>query len=270
MPNDSLNTPLLSIIIVTKNDYDNLIITFNSFSYSDDIRKNIQLILVDGGSTDTTPSFIQTHSSDFDKIISEPDKGIYDAMNKGIKYANAEWCIFMNAGDTFANSDVVTRIFEYLTPEVDVLFGDCILKYPGFNVQKKAGNQRDMWRGMITTHQSFVIKTELQKENPFDLTYKFGADFDQIFKLYKQGKRFKYLPIPIAVIDTSGVSNTKIIKARKEHYKSLRKNERPPFRMHFYYLFNFVFLTAINIVRLVLPKKTYNSLIKESNRSNLV
>jgi len=262
--------PTISIIVVTKDDHANLITTHNSFVFPDHLKKKVQLILVDGGSTDKTKYFIKSHSSKFSVIISEPDEGIYDAMNKGIKIANGEWSIFINAGDTFADPTVPEKVFEQLNPEIDVLYGDCILKYPGFNLLKKAGVNNDIWKGMITTHQSFIIKTDILKENLFNLDYKLGADFDQIFKLYKQKKQFKYIPIPIAAVDTTGVSNTKILSARCEHYKSLRKNDKVGLGIHLYYAFNFVYLIAISISRLLLPKKIYYSIVKTINRKFLI
>lgn len=259
----------ISIIIVTKNDYENLLTTYDSFQFSDQIKNEIQLILINGGSDNETPSFIKSHKSDFSKIISEPDTGIYDAMNKGIKLSNTDWCIFINAGDTFADPTVPEKVMGQLNPDTDVFYGDCLLKYPGFSILKNAGEVKDLWKGMITTHQSFIIKTDILKKNLFDLNYKLGADFDQIFKLYKQKKQFKYIQIPIAAIDTSGISNTKILSARCEHYKSLRKNDNIGFGMHLYYTFNFIFLIAISISRLLLPKKKYYSIIKAINKKRL-
>ena len=127
--------PTISIIIVSKNDYENLLVTYSSFDFPGNLKKTIQLILVDGSSTDETYSFIKSHSTDFSKIITEPDLGIYDAMNKGIRNANGEWIIFMNTGDTFADPGVLTTIMDHLTPDTDVLYGDCILKYPTFNLR---------------------------------------------------------------------------------------------------------------------------------------
>jgi len=262
--------PKISIIIISKNDYANLVTTFNSFSFPDHLKKNIQLILIDGDSKDKTQSFIKSYSSDFFKIISEPDDGIYDAMNKGIKIATNEWTIFINAGDTFADDTVLEKVFESLSDKFDVLYGDCILKYPEFNLLKMAGEIENLWKGMITTHQSFIIKTEILKDNLFNRDYKLGADFDQIFRLYKLNHKFKYFPAPIAAVDTGGVSNTKMLSARREHYKSLRRNDNIGFGMHLYYTFNLVFLTGINICRLLLPKKTYYSVVKAINANKII
>ncbi len=263
------NKPLLTVIIITKNDYENLIKTYKSCKFQSDINKYIELILVDGGSTDETQTFLSSHSSEFSKAISEPDNGIYDAMNKGVKLASGEWTIFMNAGDTFANPEVPGEIFEHFNDEIDVMYGDFILKYPGFDLIRKAGDQGSMWKGMITTHQSFVTRTSLLKENKFNVDYKLGADFDQIFKLYKQKKYFKYIPILIAIIDTSGISNRQIVRARCEHYKSIRANDIIGFGIHLYYAFNFICLIAINICRFLLPKNVYYRIIKVINRSSL-
>lgn len=262
--------PRLSIIIVTKNDYENLLRTYNNLQFSPDLRQNVQLILIDGDSTDETKTFIKSHSSDFNIIISEPDKGIYDAMNKGIDLTEGEWTIFMNSGDTFADSKVMERVIHHLNPGIDVLYGDCVLKYPGFNILRKASVLKVLWKGMITTHQSFIIKTTLLKENKFNLDYKLGADFEQVYNLYKQGITFKYVPIVISAVDTTGVSNRKMSKSLCEHYQILRNNDKLSIGKHFYYFFNFLYLKIINIFRLLFPQKLYYYFIRSINRKSLI
>lgn len=261
---------LLSVIIVSKNDYASLLNTFNSFNFSDDNKKNVEMILIDGGSTDETQSFIKTYSSQFSKIISEPDEGIYDAMNKGIDLASGEWTIFMNAGDAFANNEIVSNIITHLNYDIDVLFGDCILKYPGFNIIKKANKLEYLWKGMITTHQSIIIKTQLLKEHPFNVNCKIGADFEQIYSLFEQNKKFKYIPVVISAVDTSGISNRKQSQSLYDHYNTIRNQGNVNIRKHLYYWFIFIGLKIIHLFRLLFPQKLYYYFVKTFNRKNLV
>lgn len=93
--------------------------TFNDFEY----------IIVDGSSTDSTLNIVNNYKSSIQQIISEPDKGIYDAMNKGIKMANGEWVIMMNAGDQFASNTVLDEIFSsYIPDSIDFIYSDVLVK----------------------------------------------------------------------------------------------------------------------------------------------
>ena len=93
--------------------------TFNDFEY----------IIVDGASTDSTLNIVNSYKSSIQQIISEPDKGIYDAMNKGIKMANGEWVIMMNAGDQFASNTVLDEIFSsYIPDSIDFIYSDVLVK----------------------------------------------------------------------------------------------------------------------------------------------
>ena len=89
-----------------------------------------EYIVVDGASTDDTLHVIKKHESIIDKWVSEPDEGIYDAMNKAVKMAKGEWVIFMNAGDLFASSDCIERAM-YFSKDADVVYGD-VIKSGGF------------------------------------------------------------------------------------------------------------------------------------------
>lgn len=93
--------------------------TFNDFEY----------IIIDGSSTDSTLNIVNSYKSYIQQIISEPDKGIYDAMNKGVKMANGEWVIMMNAGDQFASNTVLDEIFSsYIPDSIDFIYSDVLVK----------------------------------------------------------------------------------------------------------------------------------------------
>ena len=161
-----------------------------------------EYLIIDGASTDETLEVIRQHKDSITRWISEPDQGIYDAMNKGVKWAQGQWVIFMNAGDTFASSDTLQRVFQ-VPQEADVIYGDVI---KGGNI-KKAEAPHNAHR-MFFCHQSAFIKTSCLKAFPFDTRHRMSADFKQIKQLYLNGKTFKQLDFPVANFDTQGVSNT--------------------------------------------------------------
>lgn len=134
--------------------------------------------------------------------ISEPDKGIYDAMNKGAAMAKGEYCIFMNAGDTFVNEHVVSQLFAQAKAEADVIYGD-IMK----NGQLKGSLSPRNCHKMFYCHQAVFTRTACLREIPFDIKHRYSADFKQAKQLFLAGKNFQYINMPVANFDTQGVSN---------------------------------------------------------------
>jgi glycosyltransferase involved in cell wall biosynthesis len=161
-----------------------------------------EYLVIDGASTDETLAVIKAHEASITKWVSEPDQGIYDAMNKGVQMAKGTWVIFMNAGDTFASEDTLQRVFGS-PEEADVIYGDVV---KGETI-KKAETPRNAHR-MFFCHQSAFVRTSCLKAFPFDIKHRMSADFKQIKQLYLSGKSFRQLDFPIANFDTQGVSNT--------------------------------------------------------------
>lgn len=196
-----------------------------------------EYIVIDGASTDETLEVIQQHGDSITQWISEPDQGIYDAMNKGIRLAQGQWVIFMNAGDTFASTDTLQRVFQE-SQEADVIYGDVI---KGEHV-KKAEPPHNAHR-MFFCHQSAFVKTSCLTEFPFDTTHRMSADFKQIKQLYLSGKTFRQLDFPVAVFDTKGVSNTSRSAGLYDNIRVIRETDsfweqvRLLPRLYFTYLF---------------------------------
>ena len=117
--------PRVSIITVTYNAESLLERTLQSVlsqRYADK-----EIVVVDGQSSDGTVAVIKRHAAAIQSWVSEPDKGIYDAMNKGVRMATGDWILFMNAGDTFASDDVLQRLFDAVDPaQADVIYGDVV------------------------------------------------------------------------------------------------------------------------------------------------
>ena len=160
-----------------------------------------EYLVIDGASTDDTLDVIKAHEASITRWVSEPDQGIYDAMNKGVRMAQGEWVIFMNAGDTFASDDTLQRVFG--SPQnADVIYGDVIKG----ELVKKAEAPRNAHR-MFYCHQSAFVRTRCLREFPFDIRHRMSADFKQVKQLYLSGKTFLQLDFPVANFDTQGVSN---------------------------------------------------------------
>lgn len=177
---------------------------------------NIQYLIIDGGSDDSTLSVIEKYRAYISYFVSEPDKGIYDAMNKAINVATGEWIIFMNAGDLLIDG-VLNKIFvKQIDCLIDVIYGDTVIKYPFGNRYIKAGFFTNNDIDLPFCHQSVIVRTKYMKQYHFDLGYKVAADYNFFYSLYKEGRKFLYVPIPIAQYDAIGFSTSRVLETYKE------------------------------------------------------
>ena len=178
-----------------------------------------EYLVIDGASTDETMEVILRHQASITRWVSEPDQGIYDAMNKGVRMAQGEWVIFMNAGDTFASDDTLQGVFGS-PQDADVIYGDVIKE----GHVKKAEAPHNAHR-MFFCHQSAFVRTSCLRAFPFDTTHRMSADFKQIKQLYLSGKTFKQLDFPVANFDTQGVSNTSRSMGLYDNIRVIRETD---------------------------------------------
>ena len=204
---------------------------------------NLEYIIIDGGSTDGTKEYLQNYQGRLSSYVSEPDKGIYDAMNKGTGMATGSYVIFLNAGDLFASDDTLENIFQSKDYQADVIYGDVLKADKNGNLFTKPAEKPHNSHKMYFCHQSCLTKRECLLQYPFDLRYKLSADFNFFKTLTLKGKIFKQLNIPIAIFDTSGVSNTRRSKGLKENISIVRRQDgffdkiRLLPRLYFVYLY---------------------------------
>ena len=173
---------------------------------------NIEHIIMDGGSRDRTLQLVKTYqhrnavgeSSHEIVVISEPDKGLYDAMNKSIDRATGDYLVFMNAGDTFPTADTLEYV-EGCVGEGEVLpgvlYGDtdivngmgCFLRHRRLAPPKKLTWRSFIW-GMLVCHQSFYARTDIAREIHYDLRYRYSADVDWCIRIMRESSHRK-LPL---------------------------------------------------------------------------
>ncbi|MBO4870433.1 MAG: glycosyltransferase [Muribaculaceae bacterium] len=165
--------------------------------------QNLEYIIIDGQSTDGTSDYLKSLPADRIKWISEPDGGIYDAMNKGVKMATGQWILFMNAADTFVDSSIVSQVFANDTSDAEIIYG-AVQKN---GVVKQAEPVHNSHR-MFFCHQCVFTRDYLLRDNPFDTHYKMSADFKFFKQMVLQKRRFLKTDIAIANFDTSGISNS--------------------------------------------------------------
>jgi glycosyltransferase involved in cell wall biosynthesis len=178
----------LSIVVVSLNSKDDFIKTINSI-ISQTYKKK-EIIIIDGLSSDGTIEQIQKFKKYFAKIVIEKDKGIYDAMNKGISFSSGKWTMFLNSGDIFYKKDVLEKIFKQKLSGNDILFGDTLIKNKKIKYLVKAKNFTINTIVMPFCHQSTIVKTKIIKHLMFSLKYKYSSDFHFFFRCFIKKKNF--------------------------------------------------------------------------------
>ena len=164
------------------------------------VHADFEYIVIDGGSTVGTLNLISHYHDRIDKLISEPDDGIYDAMNKGAAHATGNYVLFMNAGDQFY-SDKVLAEFLKAKPDTDIVFGDALLRFPDGRELLYNGNIDNILKKMPFSHQSCFVRTEVQNYLEFNRTFSIAADYDFMLRAYKHNYGFKPLDLTESEID---------------------------------------------------------------------
>lgn len=189
-----------------------------------------EYIFIDGNSKDRTNVIIEEYKTLLENKgitcihISEPDQGIYDAMNKGILLAKGEWIGFLNTGDYYSDDEVFYDLFGKSIDDVDFIYGDSI-NVKGINsfIRKSYPIEVITYRNPFV-HQASFIRAEIAKRFVFNLEYKIAADFEQYVRLYNNGIRFLAVDRVIVVFDLNGISNKKNLSAIIEFEKARKKN----------------------------------------------
>ena len=187
--------PKFSIITVTYNAEKVLEDTIQSVISQ--TYRNVEYIIVDGASKDHTLEIVNKYHNRINKVISEPDKGLYDAMNKGIQLATGDYLCFLNAGDKFHDSETLQKVVHTLKGQElpDVIYGEtAIVDEEGHFLHMRRLstpahlNWKSFKQGMLVCHQAFFVNRELAINHLYDLQYRFSADFDWCIRIMKKAK----------------------------------------------------------------------------------
>jgi glycosyltransferase involved in cell wall biosynthesis len=224
MTNSGLILPKVSIITVVFNNKANLSKTIDA------VRKlnfrNIEYIIIDGGSTDGTKDVIEENKDFITICVSEKDNGIYDAMNKGLKLATGEYVWFMNAGDMPYCDDILNKIFT-VSNDADVFYGDTeMIDQEGesfgrrtLKVPPKELTWKNMIDGMVVSHQALLARKSICSE--YDLNLKFVADIDWTIKLLKKSSKIINTKLILCKFLIGGYSRKYTVASLKERYRVL-------------------------------------------------
>lgn len=217
--------PLFSIVTVCRNAAESLWITASSvLSQNIPEHFSVEYVIVDGTSSDATPQILKRIAETCGQSVrlryeSAPDGGLYDAMNKGTRMASGLLLCFLNAGDIFAQNDVLARVAEMQrAKQADVYYGSVIKKLNFGLVETKPRPLETLHRKMAFCHQSAFIRRETLITHPYNLDYRLTADYEFFYYCYRSGKVMYDMGFPVAVFESeNGASSRNRLRMNKEY-----------------------------------------------------
>ena len=223
--------PKFSIITVTYNALKVLEDTIQSVVFQ--TYRNMEYIIVDGGSKDNTLEVAEKYRNHISQLISEPDKGLYDAMNKGIRLATGDYICFLNAGDELHENETLQKIVHTLKGKnlPDVIYGEtAIVDEEGhfLHMRRLSTPERLDWKsfkqGMLVCHQAFWTRRELAIDVLYDLHYRFSADFDWCIRIMKKAKCLHNTRLTIIDYLNEGMTTQNHKASLKERFRIMAKH----------------------------------------------
>lgn len=208
----------LSIITVNLNNRDGLQKTIDSVVSQ--TFKDFEWIVIDGGSTDGSKELIEQYADHFAYWVSEPDKGIYNAMNKGVRAAQGEYLQFLNSGDYLRETNTLDKVFSNF-PSGDIIYGNLTLQEEGEEKENRQYPEKLSFYELYLRslpHPSTFIKTSLLKNDPYDERLRIAADWKFFLKMALDSIEFHHIEIFVSCFDLQGVSstNTKLLQEERD------------------------------------------------------
>ncbi|MES2110762.1 MAG: glycosyltransferase family 2 protein [Bacteroidota bacterium] len=217
--------PTLSVITVVYNNARDIERTIQSIT--NQTYTNIEYIVIDGKSTDGTLQIIEGYKDRIAQLLSEKDKGIYDAMNKGLQLATGDYVIFMNSGDEFFEPTTVEKVFD-TAPDADIYYGETEMVN---DARESLGRRRHKipekftWRsfkyGMSVSHQAIYIRRSLT--GLYDNRYQLSADIDWILSAAKKAKKIVKVDGYVAKYLVGGMSKARHRQSLKERFDIMKR-----------------------------------------------
>lgn len=222
----------VTVVTAVLNDAGHIEQTILSVISQTDIE--IEYIIVDGGSKDGTLELIGKYKDKISLLISEPDRGVYDAMNKGIKYSTGDFVYFLNSGDVLLNPSILSKIkFEDVNVRNTIIYGNVVVAYGNIEALEKPRpffNSKMKFKGIGICHQSMFFPGELIRNEKYDLSYNIAADYDLAYRLWRKGTEFLYRDITIAKYDWGkGISSNpyKLLDVYRENARVCHQQLNP-------------------------------------------
>ncbi len=187
---------------------------------------NVEYVVIDGFSKDSTGKLLARYRNQIHTLVSEPDKGVYDAMNKGLKLATGAYVLFLNAGDELVSPSLLREIINE-SPDADILYGETLI----LNESRKVIGTRteltsrklpamltkdDFLQGQVVSHQSFMVKRSIAQ--PYNLAYSCSADIEWMLAAVESAQSIHNVGQPISKYLQGGISDRNLLKCWKERF----------------------------------------------------
>ncbi len=214
--------PLISIITITYNAAETIGVTMASVAEQN--CGDYEHVVIDGASSDATLEIARGYAGV--RILSEPDHGLYDAMNKGLRMARGKYVLFLNSGDSFHSADTLEAYARRARLGDDIIYGDTVIvdkerNITGprhYSVPEKL-TALSFSKGMLICHQAFMVRSKLAPE--YDLAYRFSSDYDWTIRCIRNADESKCTNLNMVTIDylSDGLTDRNKFKSLRERYR---------------------------------------------------
>lgn len=223
------NMPKVTIVTICYNIVTEVELTIKSII--DQTYPNIEYLVIDGGSTDGTVDIIKKYQDNITSWTSESDKGLYDAMNKGIERATGEWIIFMNGGDSFFSNHAIADVIAKINYDTIIAYGRLMCYYPTFKFvyKDKPLDLSLLVKRSIMPHQATFINVAYHKRHLYDCTLKSASDYKFFHHAYLLDKvKFQFISVIVTNFDNYGGISKSIKAIKEDEVSHLNGNWRSP------------------------------------------
>ena len=189
----------------------------------------VEYVVVDGGSEDGTMDVVRRHAKHIQRWTSEPDTGIYDAMNKGIAMARGDWLLFLNSDDYFSDAGSLDRLLMAADASVSIVAGRTLIKYAERERLFRPARRFGLELQLPFMHPSTMVRrSAFESCGYFDTRYRLAADCDLFLRMISRGHRYRCIGEVVTVMRDGGASQRGFVRGRIEYMQAYQRNMRDP------------------------------------------
>ena len=254
---------MITVITICKDALEGLKETMESVSAQES--GEFEYMVIDGNSTDGTKEYLSVYMENCPgnvifSYVSEKDRGIYDAMNKGVRLAKGEYVLFLNAGDSFYDGSIITKFEKAVNgQEADAYYGDTLMHYyEGYGIYRESEAMK-LNPVMPFIHQSAIVKRSLLLEHPFDMSYKVCADLEFFYWMRKKNCKFLHCDFVVSCYDArEGLSENNPVAILKDNDRIFGRDKMPHYRMRSFYMQSRIM--AVEVAKKIMPQNLLNKI----------
>ena len=257
-----LKFSIITVVLNAEKDLERTIKSVSEQTY-----KNYEYIIVYTPSTDKTWDIIIKNKKKFDKILINQKIRSISPMNLGTKHSKGEYINFLNSGDFFGNKNTLYTVSKFTDSGYKVIYGNSAVKYSDYTKKIPTLSIDKIFYGMIFSHQSCFIKSNLQKKYKFNLKYLYSSDYDLILRLYNKKYNFFKIDKSLSISKSEGIADRNKIKTIEKNLKivKIRNNERY-IQSLLYFIKKYSYFKIIFLFKMLLPEVLFYKFKKYKNK----